>query len=41
MFDEKHSVLIQAIMTKAKEHDVKIAKRFDIKKNQIYVFDRG
>jgi hypothetical protein len=41
MFDDKLSVPVQAIMTKAKEHDVKIAKRFNIEKNQIYVFDRG
>jgi hypothetical protein len=41
MFDDRLSVPIKAIMTKAKDHDVKIAKRFDIEKNQIYVFDRG
>ncbi len=41
MFDDKLSVPIHAIMTKAKDHDVKIAKRFNIEKNQIYVFDRG
>ena len=41
MFDDKLSVPVQAIMTNAKEHDVKIAKRFDIEKKQIYVFDRG
>jgi len=41
MFDDRLSVPVHAIMTKAKDHDVKIAKRFDIEKNQIYVFDRG
>jgi Transposase DDE domain/Domain of unknown function (DUF4372) len=41
MFDDRLSVPIHAIMTKAKDHDVKIAKKFDIEKNQIYVFDRG
>jgi hypothetical protein len=41
MFDDRLSVPTKAIMTKAKEHDVKIAKRFEIEKNQIYVFDRG
>lgn len=41
MFDDKMSVPIQAIMTKAKEHDVNIAKKFNIEKNQIYSFDRG
>jgi hypothetical protein len=41
MFDDRLSVPIHAIMTKAKDHDVKIAKRFNIEKNQIYVFDRG
>ncbi len=41
MFDDRLSVPIKAIMTKAKDHDVKIAKIFDIEKNQIYVFDRG
>ena len=41
MFDDRLSVPVKAIMTKAKDHDVKIAKRFDIEKNQIYVFDRG
>src|SRR4030042_1047581 len=41
LFDDKLSVPIQAIMTKAKEHDIKIAKRFNIEKNQIYVFDRA
>lgn len=41
MFDDRLSVPIKAIMSKAKDHDVKIAKRFYIEKNQIYVFDRG
>lgn len=41
MFDDRLSVPVHAIMTKAKDHDVKIAKRFDIEKNQVYVFDRG
>jgi hypothetical protein len=41
MFDDRLSVPIHAIMSKVKDHDVKIAKRFDIEKNQIYVFDRG
>jgi hypothetical protein len=41
MFDDRLSVPVKAIMTKAKDHDVKIAKRFPIERNQIYVFDRG
>ena len=41
MFDDRLSIPVNAIMTKAKDHDVKVAKRFNIEKNQIYVFDRG
>ena len=41
LFDDRESVPIQAIMTKAKEHDVNVAKKIIIDKGQIYVFDRG
>jgi hypothetical protein len=41
LFDDRESIPVQAIMTKAKVHDVNVAKKMLIEKGQIYVFDRG